>query len=89
MKSTKNSIIIYFCYFSLVAVASVDGFRTICIPSDYFKLIKPLKTVEENISIVEIRVDLENIQILNINENKKNIQINCFMLYIPTFPKNM
>ena len=43
-------------------------------------MIKPLKTVEENISIVEIEVDLENIQILNINENEHTITLKLKMV---------
>ena len=79
MKATKNSVIIYLSYFSLVA--SDDCFKSICIPSEYDKLIKPVETVSEieNISIAVIGVNLTNIQLLNINENEHTITLKLKM----------
>ena len=76
MKATKNLVLIYLCCFN--HVASDDCFKSICIPSEYDKLIKPAKTVE-NVTIAGIGVDLENIQLLNINENEHTVTLKLKM----------
>ena len=76
MKATRILVLLYL--YCLNLVASDDCFRSICIPSEYDKLIKPTITVE-NVTIAVITVDLENIQLLNINENEHTVTLKLKM----------
>ena len=77
MKATRILVLLYLYCFNLVA--SDDCFRSVCIPSEYDKLIKPTITVENNITIAVIGVNLTNIQLLNINENVHTVTLKLKM----------